>query len=543
MNSCFSINSYRGKMIVYILFRLMKSWLLLLPPYCYLLFLNEVIMMRRLEKLWFVVLLYVFVFTLKALVSVLIQKVYNQIFPVMIMEVKERVLEKYGSLDIEVLQGYTAGELKESLHKDSGNVVLYWEKKLDVWISLVNIFATTGVLLYMNWILAIICFLFLPLSFLITRYIKEKGDIEYENRRQVVGFYNDFMIHNMYFWKEVKSNCMEQNQQKQFEILWKDMGNSFLKVHMYWFMNRTLLAFKDVFLTKMSLYLLGGILVIKQMTTVPVLLAFMEYYTDFVNQLLNVTDNVMKRGEQEESIRRIERIMQMNQPEKPYGIATFEYIAFRHVDFSYSEEQDFVLQDFCINIRKGECVAVVGESGCGKSTFIKLMAGWLLPTKGEILWNGRPMHLIDKKTIFNRVGFLMQEPSLFNLTIRENLLFGKADASASEMIEACTKANIIQFIEDLPLGFETRIGENGICLSGGQKQRLVIARLFLQNPEVIVFDEATSLLDYQNESDILNILLQDSREKTFIMVTHRGTSVSKCSRVFDFIRTSAWNRV
>ncbi len=126
----------------------------------------------------------------------------------------------------------------------------------------------------------------------------------------------------------------------------------------------------------------------------------------------------------------------------------------------------------------------------------------------------------------------MQEGSLFNLTIRENLLFGKSDANTTEMEDACKKANVLAFIQGLPNGFETVIGENGIRLSGGQKQRLVIARLLLQNPEVIVFDEATSALDYKNESEILELLLQNLEQKTFVMVTHRETAVTKCNRCF-----------
>ena len=124
----------------------------------------------------------------------------------------------------------------------------------------------------------------------------------------------------------------------------------------------------------------------------------------------------------------------------------------------------------------------------------------------------------------------MQETSLFNLTIRENLLFGRDVASEEEMTDACTRANIMDFIRELPLGFETVIGENGIRLSGGQRQRLLIARLLLKNPQLIVFDEATSALDYQNENEILDLLLSNARDKTVIMVTHRSTSAAKCSR-------------
>ncbi len=113
-------------------------------------------------------------------------------------------------------------------------------------------------------------------------------------------------------------------------------------------------------------------------------------------------------------------------------------------------------------------------------------------------------------------------------------MFGKADATEKELRDACIQANIMEFIDGLEKGFDTIIGENGIRLSGGQRQRLIIARLFLKNPEVIVFDEATSALDYQNESEILNLLLEhELSEKTLIMVTHRGTSISRCNRVIQ----------
>lgn len=309
------------------------------------------------------------------------------------------------------------------------------------------------------------------------------------------------------------------------------MGSVFLGAHMCWFMNRTFLAFKDVFLTRMGLYLLGGFLALKGFVTVSVLLAFMEYYAEFANRLLGVVDIILRKGEQEKSVKRIKEITAIQQPERPLKLERFEKLEFRDVDYGYTKEEGLVLKGYNLHVHRGESIAIVGESGCGKSTLLKLMAGYLRPARGEIFWNGHSMEQMDRASIYARTGFLMQEAILFNLSIRENLLFGREDATEAEMMAACTRANIMDFIKGLPLGFDTLIGENGIRLSGGQRQRLVIARLFLQNPEVIVFDEATSALDYQNESDILNLLLQNVRDKTFLMVTHRGTSIAKCGRV------------
>lgn len=534
MNSCISMKAYRGKLIVYVVLQFVKAGLILLPPYCYLLFLNEVITKRRLELIGAVVMMYILVFAAKAFISVLIKSVYNAIFPAMRVEAKKTVLQKIVELDIEELRTYSAGELKERLHKDTENVVIYWEKRIEVVVSVISIMITTGILLYLNVIMALISFLTIPLSFYITKYIKAKSNVQYERRRKIIGDYNDFMIHNMFFWKEVKSNCQEVTQQKQFDTLWKNLGDAFLRSHIFWFLNRTFLAFKDEFLTKMGLYLLGGILVIKGMATVPTLLTFMEYYRDYVNSLLSVSDIIVKRGEQVESVKRIAEIMSLSVADREYRLEKFESVALKDVTFSYAGDNHLVLDKINMNVARGERVVILGESGCGKSTVIKLLAGYETPVLGEILWNDKPMNRIFRQDIYEKVGFIMQESNLFNLSIRENLLFGKTDATEKELRDACARANIMEFIEDLDKGFDTIIGENGIRLSGGQRQRLIMARLFLQNPEVIVFDEATSALDYQNESEILNLLLQQEvSEKTLIMVTHRGTSISRCERVIQ----------
>ncbi len=187
-------------------------------------------------------------------------------------------------------------------------------------------------------------------------------------------------------------------------------------------------------------------------------------------------------------------------------------------------------------------IALKGESGCGKSTLLKLMAGYLVPARGEIRWNGYPMDLVNRPSIYARTGFLMQEAGLFNLTIRENLLFGREDATQTQMKEACARANILDFIQGLPRGFETLIGENGIRLSGGQRQRLMIARLFLQNPEFIVFDEATSALDYQNESEILTTMFRRPDSGVKSAVSRNSISFSAISRDVPWVSVPSPSR-
>ena len=533
VNEIFSDRRYRGKIILYIILKFACSGLLLLPPYCYLVFLDEVIIGQRLEYLAFILGAYIAVFMAKTVMTMWSKRVHDRIFPEIEVDFKMKILEKYIELSLFDIQNDTAGELHERIHKDTENISRYYLKKIDISIAAINILVTAAILVRLNVVMAMISFLLLPLSYWITRYIRGKSNIEYEKKRQVQGKYNDFMINNLFFWKEIKSGRLEEKQQRQFERYWGEIGTAFIKSHLCWFMNRTFLAFKDVFLTKMGLYLLGGVLVISGMGTVPVLLAFMEYYADFADRLLEVADTVVKLGEQEESVKRVNAVLRLPSPGVRKEIGHFESLTVRDVEFSYSVEDEKILEGFSLEVKNGDSVAVMGESGCGKSTLVKIMAGCLKPQKGVVLWNGYAMEDIDENTLYSKVGFLMQDVGLFNLSVRENMQFGKKDADEREMEEACRRANILEFIQGLPLGFETVIGENGIRLSGGQRQRLQIARLFLQDPEVIVFDEATSALDYENESKILNLLLNHLQGKTFIMVTHRETAVARCDRVVE----------
>ena len=533
MYNFIKIKTYKNNIIIYIVLQFFKYGLLMLPPYCYLFFLNEVITEQRLEKLGLIIILYIFVYLLQICILVLLKYFYNKIFPQIIIECKSQIFSKYSNIDIDKLQQYTVGELNERIQRDTEQAVLYFEKGIEIVISIISIIITIGILIYLNIILAIVSLLVLPLSFYITHYIKGKTNIQYERKRQILENYNNFMVNNMCLWKAVKSNCLEKEQEQRFESLWNDMGNSTLKAHMCWFMNRAFVAFKDVFLTKMGIYLLGGILVIKNLTTVPILLAFMDYYSNCANNFLEVVSTIFARGEQEQSVKRIDEIIKKDIIYREEYLDEIQSIEFKNIDFSYNDETEKIFEDFSTYINKGESVAIVGESGSGKSTLIKLMSGFISPKKGDILWNGKSMDKINRRTIYQRVGFLMQESFLFDMSIRENLFIAKSDANENDIINACRKANILEFIQDLPLGFDTIIGENGVRLSGGQKQRLLIARLFLQNPEVIIFDEATSALDYKNESEILNMLLENTIGKTFIMITHRKTLVDRCTKIID----------
>ncbi len=200
------------------------------------------------------------------------------------------------------------------------------------------------------------------------------------------------------------------------------------------------------------------------------------------------------------------------------------------VSFSYEEGDKNVIEHFSLIIEKGERVAITGKSGCGKTTLLKLITGMVTPQRGSVSFAGIDLREIDIEAMHSRMGYVMQENILLNLSIRENLLYAKSTATEEEMVEACKKAYIYDFIESLPDKLDAVIGERGIKLSGGQRQRIVLARLFLRDVDVFIFDEATSALDQYSENVVQDAIRNIGKDKTIIVVAHRESSVGLCER-------------
>ena len=204
-------------------------------------------------------------------------------------------------------------------------------------------------------------------------------------------------------------------------------------------------------------------------------------------------------------------------------------IEFKNVDFSYEGKN--VLNNISIKINKGKMLALVGASGGGKTTFCNLIPRFYTIDNGDILIDGKSIYDVKVESLRSNIGIVQQEVFLFTGTIKDNILYGKSTATDEEVIEAAKMANIHEFIESLPEGYNTYIGERGVKLSGGQKQRISIARVFLKNPAILILDEATSAFDNVTEK-----IIQDSLEKlchgrTTIVVAHRLSTIKNADEI------------
>ncbi len=205
-------------------------------------------------------------------------------------------------------------------------------------------------------------------------------------------------------------------------------------------------------------------------------------------------------------------------------------MAFREISFAYDDHRD-VLKDVSISARMGEIVAIVGPSGAGKSTLINLIPRLYDPTAGVIEIDGVDIRQVTLQSLREQIGMVTQEIILFDDTIFNNVVYGRQDVSPDQVHQALMIANALEFIEKLPRGVDTRIGETGVLLSGGQRQRIAIARAVVKDPPILILDEATSSLDAESEEMVQEALDRLMKRRTTFVIAHRLSTVRRADKV------------
>lgn len=206
-------------------------------------------------------------------------------------------------------------------------------------------------------------------------------------------------------------------------------------------------------------------------------------------------------------------------------------IKFDNVTFGYEKTQVAVLKDLSFTVEAGETIAFVGPSGAGKTTICSLIPRFYDVEEGSIKIDGIDLRDMTKESLRHQIGIVQQDVFLFTGTLRENIAYGRLDATDEEIEKAAHQAHMVEFINELPHGYETQVGERGLKLSGGQKQRIAIARMFLKNPPILILDEATSALDTETEMIIQKALTELAKDRTTLIIAHRLATIKNADRI------------
>lgn len=405
----------------------------------------------------------------------------------------------------------------------------------EMFIAAIKIIGSFVILVRINIPLTLIIFMLLPLMLLSVALFRKKMKAAFKSQRVEVGELNASLEDSLLGIRVVKSFANEELEKKKFET--GNMRFYRAKKHAYKYMARfqACTRFFDGVMY-IAVIVIGSAFMIKGHINSADLIAYLLY----IQTLITSIRRIVEFTEQfQKGITGIERFSEiMYQPvdisdsasaspiENVRGAVKFENVTFR-----YSDENDNVLKNISLDIKPGENIAVVGPSGSGKTTLCNLIPRFYETSCGKITIDGRDIRDITLASLRSNIGMVQQDVYLFSGSVKENIAYGKQNASDEEIVNAAKMAGADGFIENLPEGYDTYVGERGVKLSGGQKQRISIARLFLKNPPILILDEATSALDNESELLVQQSLEKLAKGRTTFTIAHRLTTIRNADRI------------
>ncbi|EJE1175334.1 ABC transporter ATP-binding protein [Staphylococcus pseudintermedius] len=406
---------------------------------------------------------------------------------------------------------------------------------MNIWLDCITIIIALSVMFFLDVQLTLASIVVLPFYILTVYFFFGRLRALTRERSQKLAETQGFLHERVNGVAVIKSFAIEENEAKNFDQRNTNFLNKAFK-HTRWnaYSFSAINTVTDIGPLIVIGY--GAYLAITGSVTVGTLAAFVSYLEQLYGPLRRLVSSFTTLTQ---SFASMDRVFQLF--DEPYDIKNAPQakaipiregqIEIENVSFKYNPEERNVLNHLNLDIQHGETVAFVGMSGGGKSTLIHLIPRFYDVTEGHIKIDGHDVKDFDTASLRRQIGMVQQDNILFSDTVKENILLGRPDASFEEVVEAAKLANAHDFIMALPQGYDTEVGERGVKLSGGQKQRLSIARIFLNNPPILILDEATSALDLESEAIIQEALEKLSHDRTTIIVAHRLSTITHADKI------------
>ena len=470
-----------------------------------------------------------------AITSFIYSKIMIKISQLTVKEIRKDVFAKVQKLPIKYFDTNSYGDLMSRIVNDIDNISVALNTSITQIISgLLMLIGTLVTMFIISPLLAMISILALPFMLFVVSKIAKYNKKQFIKQQEALADVNGFIEEYISGQKVIKAFNKESDVKDSFYVKNTNLRkNGFMAQAVAGVVMPIMGSFSNI--TSALTVVVGGLLCLKEKMSIGTITLYSKFAKQFSRPITEISNqfNVIQAG-----IAGAERIFEIMDEENefPDNVNMPEigeikgHVEFKNVYFGYSENKD-ILKDINIDAKPGETIALVGPTGAGKTTTINLLARFYDVTKGEVLIDGKNIKNVEKDSLRNSLGIVLQDTVLFNESVMENIRYGKLDATDEEVIEAAKLADAHSFIKRLPEGYNTILNEDASNISKGQAQLINIARVILNNPEILVLDEATSNVDTRMEVKIQKAMNTLLKGRTSFVIAHRLSTIVNSDQI------------
>jgi ATP-binding cassette, subfamily B, bacterial len=519
---------WRGLFVVMLL-GLFSTAVGLVQPYISRLLIDDALLRRNLHALAYIAIAMVAVTVVGFVLNIASSYYYVRLSSACLFDMRLAVYRHLQRLSPRYFSQKKLGDIVSRINNDIGEVQrVCSDSLLSVLSNVLFLVGSIAIMSWLNWRLMIASVALLPVGIIALRHYQGRLRLQTADLRQRSSDLGSFLIENLLGMRLIVASATETLEAERFRAYNASFIRSLLSMQVLSFLASAMPS-TVLTLSTAVVFLYGGKLVIAQQLTIGGLVAFMGYHLKLlspVQNLLGIYTNLLTGGV---ALERVFEVMDVSpevvQVAEPVSLPCVrQAVSFERVGFCYTGDVP-VLRDVSFTIPAGQICAIVGASGAGKSTLADLLLRFYDPDAGTIAIDGQDIRKLRLNDLRRQVAMVEQTPYLFRASVRENIAYGRPGASLDE-VRVCAAASAIDsFIQSLPQGYETIVGERGVTLSVGERQRIALARALLRDPSVLILDEPTSALDPASEAAVTHEWLQVLRGRTAILITHRMSLV------------------
>ncbi len=489
---------------------------------------------NRMDSLVKLAISIVLIYGIKAPFSLLLYYLSDTLEQKTISDIRVDMFGKLTTLSYRFHSKIKSGELLSKITNDTEKIRFALKRGvIDLARNLFLLLVYFGLALWASWRLFLISIVLTPMTLLIIQFIGKRVRGKFTTLRKQRAFLNTIASEMLQGIKIIKSFGMEHYELKRFEEESTNYRKNYVKSNLLKGFLPISSEFLGSFLVGVIL-VVGGILIFRGIITPDKFLIFLGSAVMLQQPARQIN---LAYGDLQHGLASMESVLEVIEAEdyiRDNGrlkLDSFEKVfTFSNVFFSYDRAEP-ILNGINLEITKGGTLAIVGPSGAGKTTLVNLIPRFFDPLRGKIKVDGRDIRDFTLSSLRAKIGIVTQDVILFNDSIRNNILYGRPEASADELNDALKKSNLKDFVNRLPDGLDTEIGERGGRISGGERQRIAIARVILKNPPIMILDEATSSLDAESERLVQDAMSKLLRGRTAIIIAHRLSTVRNADRI------------